>query len=121
MLQLTVFEISVVKRQRSVSERPKMVHPSHVLDLAFGDNERYRQQKGRRPVSIKDLPSCKNSCLSHIVRHIFQKRTYCILFSWLLMLGPCGRRPTAPCRTFQQVICGSVPMGLWKSNQYTKY
>jgi len=33
----TVFKIFAVKWQKSVSERPKMVHVSPFLDPAFGD------------------------------------------------------------------------------------
>jgi len=35
MLQLTVFEIFVVKWQKSASERPQMVYPKPFLDPAF--------------------------------------------------------------------------------------
>jgi len=53
-----VFEIFSVKRQKAVSERPKMIHSSPFLDPTFGDDPKdIATKKRRRPVPIIALPS----------------------------------------------------------------
>ena len=52
-LRLTVFEIFAVKWHKSVSERPKILHPSLFLDPTFGDLEMWVKGHSR---SLRMVP-----------------------------------------------------------------
>ena len=51
-MRLAVFDIFAVKWQKSVSERPTVVHPSPFHDPTFGDPLKISTPKGEQIVAV---------------------------------------------------------------------